>query len=218
MIIKHIGMRSIYWQKSGIYMLKNNITNDFYIGATINLYARWTNHYRELKNGKHGNTKMRNDALRYGHDVFSCEVLEFCGKEKLSSREQYYLDVLHPTYNKWLVTKIPKGYKHSAESVIKMTKNNGGIKDMEAFRQKHLDLWAKRKLDPNYREKYLKHLDKTGFKFSEESKAKMSKDRTGKKMPESFSKIMRQVRLGTKWDPINKTWIKASEILNKEKE
>lgn len=37
--------------------------------------------------------------LKYGHSNFKLEILEYCSQEDLIKREQYYLDMLQPTYN-----------------------------------------------------------------------------------------------------------------------
>ena len=158
--------------KPGIYMVKNIVTNDFYIGGTRNIYYRLKNHDWTLKNKRHGNSRMQNDALKHGSSSFSYEVLEFCEIDKLGEREQYFIDILMPTYNKWTSIKIPKGYKHSSESIKKMTKNNGGIKDKIAFIEKLKAAWARRRTLPGYKES-IKHLDRTGRKHSEETKLKV---------------------------------------------
>jgi hypothetical protein len=37
--------------------------------------------------------------LLYGHYDFDLEILEYCDKELILDREQYYIDMLNPTYN-----------------------------------------------------------------------------------------------------------------------
>jgi group I intron endonuclease len=37
--------------------------------------------------------------LKYGYSAFSLYILEYCNKEDLISREQYYLDLYKPEYN-----------------------------------------------------------------------------------------------------------------------
>jgi group I intron endonuclease len=37
--------------------------------------------------------------LKYGYLSFNLDILEYCDKDSLIEREQYYLDMLNPTYN-----------------------------------------------------------------------------------------------------------------------
>ncbi len=58
--------------------------------------------------------------LKYGYSNFSFEILEYCTRENILAREQYYLDLLSPVYN--IVEKAGStlGYKHSEEIREKM--------------------------------------------------------------------------------------------------
>ena len=59
--------------------------------------------------------------LKYGYSAFSLEILEYCNKEDIISREQYYIDTLNPEYNILKVAGSLFGYKHSIESIQKMS-------------------------------------------------------------------------------------------------
>ena len=159
--------------RTGIYKVTNIVTGDFYIGASASVYYRISNHIWTFKNGRCGNSKMRNDALIYGYQSFIYETLEFCDPIDRDNREQYFIDLLKPTYNKWMSVKIPKGYKHSEESIVKMTKNNPGIKDKAAFSEKLKAAWFRHRQDGTYVSR-MKNIDQTGYKHSEETKVKMS--------------------------------------------
>lgn len=58
--------------------------------------------------------------LKYGYSNFSFEILEYCTRENVLVREQYYMDLLNPVYN--IVEKAGStlGYKHSDEVREKM--------------------------------------------------------------------------------------------------
>lgn len=93
---------------AGIYKITNIINNKFYIGSTNRLSARKAEHKYRSKNKK-GNSAIRSAVLKYGEENFNFVVLEvfefgdWATKEYrndiLSSREQYFIDVLHPQYN-----------------------------------------------------------------------------------------------------------------------
>lgn len=36
---------------------------------------------------------------KYGHENFTLEILEYCLKDELLTRENYYFDLLKPEYN-----------------------------------------------------------------------------------------------------------------------
>ena len=88
--------------RSGIYRLTNNITGATYVGSSVNLARRLRQYYSPgflkkeiLKN----NSIVYKALLKYGYFNFKLEILEYCSREDLIEREQYYLDMLEPTYN-----------------------------------------------------------------------------------------------------------------------
>lgn len=88
--------------KSGIYCWINEITQEKYIGSSINLSIRFKDYYKhkKLKVATLKNTsKIYSSILKYGYENFNVEILEFCNKEQLINREQYYLDLINPEYN-----------------------------------------------------------------------------------------------------------------------
>jgi group I intron endonuclease len=54
--------------------------------------------------------------LKYGYSSFRLEILEYCNKDEILSKEQYYMDLLKPEYN--ILTKAGSrlGFKHSEET------------------------------------------------------------------------------------------------------
>lgn len=82
----------------GVYKIENKITHDFYIGSSINISNRIGNHMnRDAK--RYSDKTFYKDVLLYGVNNFNFEVLELCKPEDKISREQYWYDRLHPTYN-----------------------------------------------------------------------------------------------------------------------
>jgi group I intron endonuclease len=49
------------------------------------------------------------------------EILEYCDIEDVLKREQYYLDLLKPSYNISPTAGSPRGYKHTEEAKLKMS-------------------------------------------------------------------------------------------------
>jgi len=85
------------------------------------------------------------------------EILEYCDgstREDLIKREQYYIDLLKPEYNILQKAGSSLGFKHSEETLTKMSTAQVGAKNT-IFGKKH----------------------------SEETRAKMSSSRAGEKNP-----------------------------------
>lgn len=85
--------------KSGIYKIENQITNDIYIGSSINLNNRKSRHFKDLEKQIHHSIILQRAVNKYGIENFNFIILEKCSKEVLLQREQYYLDLLQPLYN-----------------------------------------------------------------------------------------------------------------------
>lgn len=83
----------------GIYMIVNQVNNHRYIGSSINIRTRLWKHRSLLRHQHHENAHLQNAWNKYGEDKFYFTVLEKCSKEERFSREQYYVDLLHPEYN-----------------------------------------------------------------------------------------------------------------------
>lgn len=83
---------------SGIYKITNSVTTDFYIGSSIDVKKRWANHKSPSMRKKYPSSKLYNDIAHYGLANFIFEVIE--ETDNLKEREQYWMNKLHPTYNK----------------------------------------------------------------------------------------------------------------------
>lgn len=44
-------------------------------------------------------SKIYSSLLKHGYNAFTLDILEYCEKEELITREQYYIDKLSPSYN-----------------------------------------------------------------------------------------------------------------------
>lgn len=77
-----------------IYKIHNNITNQNYIGQTIDINRRKRKHFNTLKNNTHDNPKLQASWNKYGEDNFSFEYWEFniSSEEELNQLECEYID------------------------------------------------------------------------------------------------------------------------------
>jgi group I intron endonuclease len=102
--------------KSGIYLLTNLLNKDKYVGQSIDLGKRFTKYFT-LSYLKNRNTLVISRALiKYGYANFSISILEYCDKDILNEREQYYMDIIKPVYNTLKIAGSSSGYKHTQES------------------------------------------------------------------------------------------------------
>lgn len=87
----HSFDRKDIFKKSGIYCIKNIINNRVYIGSSCNLYKRFNAHYNELNKNIHVNKALNNFCIKYGIDKLFIDIIEFCEKDKLIERENFYI-------------------------------------------------------------------------------------------------------------------------------
>lgn len=86
----------------GIYIIKNKVTKQYYVGESRDIEKRWKQHKRELNKGTHHSKKLQAAWNEYGEQAFTFKVVQrlwFCdnvNKEKLDIilylREEYYMD------------------------------------------------------------------------------------------------------------------------------
>lgn len=106
-----------------------------YIGSAVDLSKRFLSYYSPLYL-KRANNYICNALTLHSHSAFSLSIVEYIDLKNLSleearnlilEREQYYLDSLLPKYNILKVAGSLLGYKHTQESLIKISEANKGI-------------------------------------------------------------------------------------------
>lgn len=90
----------------GIYLIRNKINNKIYIGQSVNIYRRWTEHLRagqpqkySMKSIRDSKTPIHLAMQKYGINNFEIQLLEKCNKENLDIREQYWIKILKSNDN-----------------------------------------------------------------------------------------------------------------------
>jgi group I intron endonuclease len=123
--------------KSGIYKWENKTSGEFYIGSAIDLNKRMLEYYREsyITHPSRGKSIICFALVKYGYNNFSLFILEYCDKDEVITREQYYLDLLNPSYNILKYAYSSDGYKHTLEAIQKMSLAKKGkfIKENNSF-------------------------------------------------------------------------------------
>ena len=106
--------------KSGIYLIHNNINGKKYIGSGMDLSKRLATYYfpSRLCDGRY----ISNSILKYGHGSFSVVVLDILSntstsiKKDIISKEQQCINLYKPVYNLNPIAGSSMGFKHSEES------------------------------------------------------------------------------------------------------
>lgn len=106
-------------KKIGVYRWVNKTNLNTYVGSSTNICVRMYTYYSLLSLVK-SNRPVDRALLKYGFYNFTLEILEYCNKENVLEREQYYLDLLKPEYNIVERAGSTLGYKHTPESLAKM--------------------------------------------------------------------------------------------------
>jgi group I intron endonuclease len=118
---------------AGIYQIRNSITNQFYVGSSVNLAERKNNHIKKLRRNIHDNIHLQRAWNKYGENSFVFERLEILTASELESREQHYLDLWWDNsqrcYNIAKCAKSPRrGMQVTSATKEKMSKARTGKK------------------------------------------------------------------------------------------
>jgi group I intron endonuclease len=194
--------------KSGIYKIQSIIKpHRCYIGSSYNIDKRWEEHLKDLRKEKHHSIKLQRHYNKYGEKDLIFILIEPCFPNWLITREQYYLDLIHPYFNTCKLAYSCRGVKRSKEIKEKISNGGKGLKRPESFIIKNRErmignkYWLGRKHSPETILKMRKprteetkqkmrkpkseewkqkmSIAMSGFRHSEETKLKMSRRRIG---------------------------------------
>lgn len=168
--------------KTGIYIIRNNVSNKVYIGSAFNLSNRCSVHKNSLIKNKHHSKHFQNFYNKYSEAIFYFEVLEVVeSREDLKDREQYYLD-LFKSYDK------VNGF-----NICQFAGNTTGRKGTPESIAKMKATWAKMGGHPA-----LGHVPKhKGMPLSEETKRKISEKLSGESNVHRGKKRPKEHMIGT---------------------
>lgn len=160
--------------KAFVYRWINLINNKEYLGSTSRSSAKKRlNTYFDLKTLAEVNMPIYNAILKYGHENFIFEIIEYCQPNETIKREQYYLDNFDFEYNvlananslsgyKHTAETLAKlkgrqnllGYKHSQETIDKLREINLAKFHSEEAKEQMRNAWTKRKVNSGYLDSY----------------------------------------------------------------
>jgi hypothetical protein len=117
---------------AGIYLWTHKQSGKMYVGSAIDLSIRLSKYYLPSALKQVDNYISR-AIICHTHSAFSLSILEYIDISNLSKdkakalilgQEQYYIDSLMPEYNILKIAGNSLGYKHSLETLIKMSGEN----------------------------------------------------------------------------------------------
>lgn len=164
--------------KSGIYKILNTTNGKFYIGSAIDLGNRFRTHRHKLEKSKHKNKHLQAAYNKHGANAFEFIILEYCDKEKLIEREQFWIDK-----TKCCDREIGYNLNPTAGNML-------GYNHTEEVKQKLSVLYTGRKLSEETKAKM------KGRKPSDEARAKMSAFQRNKVVSEETKKRMSLAQKG----------------------
>lgn len=160
-------------RKNGIYMIENVVTKDSYIGSTRNLSHRKNQHFSLLRKGEHENRRLQNSFNIYGDACFVFAIIEEVeSADKLIEREQYWMDMLKPTFN-ILLTATNNSITRTAALEEKYKRHSIIMTGKRASEE------TKRKMSESRKEFYKTHKKIV----TEEQKRHLSEINTGERNP-----------------------------------
>jgi len=104
---------------SGIYLILWGDFQKFYVGQSVNLFARYRQHISELRKGKHSNIKLQNAFNKYGVPYFF--EIDICDISRLDEREQLFIDLFKDDPNLCNLCLDAKGIVVSDETKAKIS-------------------------------------------------------------------------------------------------
>jgi group I intron endonuclease len=186
--------------KSGIYKITNTINNKFYIGSSVNIRARITNHRSQLNRGVHDNNHLQRAWDKYGEKSFKVELIKECNDEELLYEEQKYLDKIgvgeNPNcYNIAKSAFAPTlGRELSNETKRKIGNANKGKMHTEETKAILSKKHTGKTLSKEHRHKM--SISRTGRVCTKETRNKISDALTGIKRTDETRQKLRESHIG----------------------
>jgi group I intron endonuclease len=167
---------------SGIYKILNTVNGNCYIGSATNLYKRFILHITLLRKNKHRNRHLQGAFNLYGESAFIHDIIEYCPKEKLIEREQFWIDSYRThgeiLYNIRIIAKSNLGLKHSEDTKKKIGNIHRGKYVSDETREKLACVHRGKHISAEHRQRIIdantgKHY-RLGMKASDETRKKLS--------------------------------------------
>lgn len=186
--------------RSGVYQILNIVNGKCYVGSAVDLLNRWRVHRGRLDKNIHSK-KLQNAWNKHGALSFEFMVLEYCSKDEVVYREQYWMDFLDSFRNGYNTRRIATsnlGIRMSDETKRKHSIRSKGRKMSEENKKKQSERCKGVPLPEAHRIKIsLANTGKPGFfkgkTHSEETKQKIRNTKKRNPSPPSYGMLGKTV-------------------------
>jgi len=137
-----ISSRKERYKIVGVYIIHNDEHKIGYIGQSVNIYSRWSQHRHTLKRNKSEINEFQSEWNRLDGD-FKFSIIERCDKDHLRERERYWADEYarngYTLFNAYFIVKptsllIDEKYKSIFNKIMRLdTKGRLNLSQMEAY-------------------------------------------------------------------------------------
>lgn len=188
----------------GVYIIRNKANGKQYVGSSIDVPRRWTEHQLELEAGRHSNQYLQRAWNKYGPKGFEFTMVKECRPEELLNREQAWMDSVKPFgsrgYNNSRTAGNCLGVKHTRLARERMAQAKRGKPSMFLGRRHTEEAKAKNRVA---------HL---GKKVPPEVVQRIANANRGKKRTEATRERLRQAQLGKRFDDVVKAKMRAAKL------
>lgn len=168
---------------SGVYLIRNKVTEKCYVGSSIDIYRRWTRHKDELFKNKHHSIKLQNSWNKHGFDNFEFICVQSGCQSVLTNLEQKWIDFFDSYKN---------GY-----NCAPIANNVGLLPKTEEHKRKIGAAHKGRKLSEESKDKIRqKAIARKRNPMSEETKKKIGQANKGKKHSEATKSLLSTQKVG----------------------
>jgi len=176
-------------KKCGIYGIECESSNKILVGSSNHIDRRISQHFWDLQRNIHHNPHLQSAFNLYGKNNFNTIVLEICNEKDLLVKEDWWMESknsLDRTYGYNL--KPAERPLHGIETCKKISEGKMGIKN-PMYGKPHSE---------EHRKKISKALKSLNLKrhFSKETRLKMSRSQTGKKLSEETKRKIGEASKG----------------------
>jgi len=171
--------------KSGIYHIKNTVSNGIYFGRSVDVADRLSHHKHQLKRGVHVNKRLQHSWNKHGEQAFEFKMVWEESPDKLEELEGFILETV------WGNERLFNHHKLSAGGFLPNNKL-GCFPRSEETKKKLSVAFKGREFSEQHKQNIA--VGKTGLKANDETKKKMSDKRIGKARPQSWHDKMAEYR------------------------
>lgn len=126
--------------KCGVYEIVNTENMHRYVGSSVNIRRRWSEHKRKLRSGKHHSRYLQRAWDLYGASSFKFRVLtKIANPDDRIEVEQQFIDDLQPEYNMTPNASSPGGFEITDSTRELHSKNGKRMMKNPVIKKKCID-------------------------------------------------------------------------------